>query len=258
MRDTVTVLVVDDDRRMVKTIRDILTIKGFEASAAYTGEEAIERVKTGGLDCVLMDIRMPGNGGIETLAKIKDLSPHLPVIIMSAYATEEQAAEVKKLGAYSLLTKPVDIQMILSFLALLRKEQTILIVDDDPHFCRTLKGILQARGYGVDTETDPSRVLGRMEQDYKLAVVLDLNLGKAGGLDVLSAVRARYPAKPVVLVTGHRETMKDSINEGLKIGAYTYLYKPFEGDELVKVIKEIGRKKMQAVLGEPFSAPTNA
>jgi len=255
MEEIIKVVVVDDDRRMVKTICDILRIKGFEATAAYTGEEAVECVKSGKPDCVLMDIKMPGSDGIETLEKIKALVPDLPVIIMSAYATEEQVAEVKKQGAYSLLNKPVDIQMILSFLSLLRKEQTVLIVDDDPNFCRTLKDILQSRGYGVDTETDPAKVLGRMEQDYKLAVVLDLKLGNADGLDVLSAVRARYPTKPVVLVTGHRENMKDSISKGLDIGAYTYLYKPFAGDEIIRVIKEIGRKKMQAVLGELFTAP---
>jgi two-component system response regulator HydG len=255
MQDKIKVLVVDDDRRMVKTICDILKVKGLEATPAYTGEEAIEWVKSGNPDCVLMDIKMPGIGGIEALTKIKDLSPDLPVIIMSAYATEEQVAEVKKQGAYSLLNKPVDIQMILSFLSLLRKEQTVLIVDDDLPFCRTIKDILQSRGYVVDTESDPAKVLGRMEQDYKLAVVLDLKLGNADGLDVLSAVRARYPTKPVVLVTGHRETMKDSINKGLNIGAYTYLYKPFAGDEIIKVIEEIGKKKMQAVLGELFTAP---
>jgi len=257
MEDKIKVLVVDDDRRMVKTIGDILMIKGFEAAAAYTGAEAIECVKSVKPDCVLMDIKMPGSAGTETLVKIKALAPDLPVIIMSAYATEEQAAEVKKQGAYSLLTKPLDIQMILSFLSLLKKGQTVLIVDDDPQFCQTLRVILHSRGYGVETEADPSRVLGRMEQDYKLAVVLDLKLGNSDGLDVLSAVRARYPTKPVVLVTGHRETLKESMTKGLNIGAYTYLYKPFAGDEIIKVIKEIGRKKMQAVLGEPFTAATS-
>jgi two-component system response regulator HydG len=61
------VLVVDDDRRMVRTICDILKLKGYEVESAYSGEEAVGKVKLGGLDCVLMDIKMPGVDGVESL-----------------------------------------------------------------------------------------------------------------------------------------------------------------------------------------------
>jgi ActR/RegA family two-component response regulator len=126
------------------------------------------------------------------------------------------------------------------------------VVDDDPAFCKTLKDIFQLRGFRVETELDPAKVLGHMEKDYKLAVVLDLKIGSANGLDVLKDIRAKYPSKPVVLVTGYGEEMADSIEKGYKIGAYTCLYKPVEIDSLIKTIKEISRKKLRAVLGEPF------
>ena len=87
---------------------------------------------------------------------------------------------------------------------------------------------------GCETEADPDKVLGHMEKDYKLAVVLDLKLGSADGLDVLKDIRAKYPSKPVVLVTGYGEEMADSIEKGYRIGAYTCLYKPFEIDSLIK------------------------
>jgi len=133
MAEKVKVLVVDDDRRMVKTICDILSIKGYEPMAANTGEEAVEKVRIAPPDCVLMDVRMPGMSGVETMKMIKEISPDLPVILMSAYATEETEREAKASGAYSVLTKPIDLQMVLSFLSLLRKEESILIVDDDPN-----------------------------------------------------------------------------------------------------------------------------
>lgn len=136
MSDKLKVLVVDDDRHMVKTICDILQVKGHSAEPAYSGEEAVEKVKAAKPDCLLMDLRMEGIDGIETLKLLKALVPELPVVLMSANATEEQEAEAKRLGAYSLLNKPVDIQMVMSFLALLHKEKSILIVDDDPAFCQ--------------------------------------------------------------------------------------------------------------------------
>lgn len=252
MGEKTKVLVVDDDRRMVRTICDILKVKGYEAAEAYTGEEAVEKVKSDNPDCVLMDVRMPGLNGVEALKMIKGISPDLPVVLMSAYTTEEQVAEAKQLGADTVLTKPVDLQMIFSFLALLRKEESILIVDDDPNFCRTVGDVLRSRGYRVETEADPKNVLGHMEQNYKLAVILDLKLGDTDGLEVLKAVRSRYPSKPVVLVTGYREEMTDTIEKGLKIGAYTCLYKPFEMEGLLDTIKEISRKKRGNVLGETF------
>ena len=250
MEEKIKVLVVDDDRRMVKTICDILKVKGYEALQAYTGEEAIEKVKSEIPDCVLMDIKMPGINGVEALKMIKDISPNLPVLLMSAYATEELIKEGKQQGAYTVLTKPIDIQMVLLFLSLLRKEESILVVDDDPAFCKTLMDILHSRGYRVETEADPEKVLGHMEQDYKLVVILDLKLGNANGLDVMKAIRAKYPSKPVVLVTGYREEMADSIRKGLEIGAYTCLYKPFDMEELFRFIKEISHKKIKAIFGE--------
>jgi len=246
------VLVVDDDRRMVKTICDILRVKGHHPHPAYSGEEAVNRVREEEFDCVLMDLKMPGIDGVEALKLIKEAAPDLPVVLMSAYATDCQAEEASRQGAYAVLTKPIDVQIVLSFLALLRKEESILIVDDDPMFCKTLKDILQARGYLVETETDPDSVLGLMEVNYELLVVLDLKLGGADGGDLLKDIRGRYPTKPVVLVTGNRGESAASIEKGMRIGAYTCLYKPLQIEKLVAIIEETSRGKLRALLGEQF------
>ena len=251
MGDGIKVLVVDDDRRMVKTICDILLVKGFAAEPAYSGEEAVERVKAEIPDCVLMDLKMEGIDGIETLKLLKGIAPDLPVVMMSAYATEAQLQDARKEGAYSVLTKPVDIQMVISFLALLRKEKSILIVDDDPAFCKTLSDILEARGCRVATENAAGKVLGHMEDDYKLLVLLNMKVGNADGADLLSEIRAKYPSKPVVLVTGYRDEVCGSIAKGRLIGAYTCLYKPFEADQLISIVEEVRHMKLKAFLGEP-------
>lgn len=252
MKEKIKVLVVDDDHRMVKTICDILTVKGYETKPAYSGEEAVERARGDGINCVLMDIKMPGIDGVEALRQIKETAPELAVVLMSAYATEEQALEAKRYGASAVLTKPIDFQQVLSFLALLRKEESILIVDDDPAFCKTLKDILEARGYKVITESDPARVISDMEQQYELVVLLDLKLGNVDGVEVLKQIRTRFPTKPVLLVTGYRGEMGNAIEQGLKVGAYSCLYKPLEVEQLLKIVGEISRGKRDAILGEPF------
>jgi DNA-binding NtrC family response regulator len=258
MEEKLKILVVDDDRRMVKTICDILKVKGYEPSAAYSGEEAVAKVGEVSPDCVLMDVKMPGIDGVEALRLINERAPGLPVVLMSAYATAEQVSEAKSRGAYTVLTKPINIQLLLSFLALLRKEESILVVDDDPAFCKTIKDILESKGYLVETEMEAANVLRHMEQNYKLAVVLDLKIGAADGLDVLREIRGRYPSKPVVLVTGYGKEMTISLSKGEEIGAYACLYKPVEINGLIDIIEEVSRKKKQALLGEPFEGRPNS
>jgi DNA-binding NtrC family response regulator len=243
------ILVVDDDRRIVKTTCDILKIKGHEPIAAYSGEEGVEKVRSGPPDCVLMDIKMTGINGVEALKQMHEIVPALPVVLVSAYATNDLMEEAKHAGAYAILSKPLNFPIILSFLSLLRQEESILVVDDDPDFCKTLKDILTMRGFKVETESEPQKVLGHLENNYKLAIVLlDLNLGAVNGVDLLKEVRVKYPTKPVVLVTGYREKMAHSIETGLKIGAYTCLYKPLEMDDLFQLIEEIRIKKLQNLL----------
>lgn len=243
------ILVVDDDRRIVKTTCDILKIKGHEAIAAYSGEEGVEKVRSERPDCVLMDIKMPGINGVEAMRQMKAVVSELPVVLVSAYATEDAVKEAQSAGAYAILSKPLNFPMILSFLSLLRQEESILVVDDDIEFCKTLKDILTLRGFQVETETEPHRVLGHLDNNYKLAIVLlDLKLGAVNGLEVLQEVRAKYPTKPVVLVTGYREEMANSIEKGRKIGAYTCLYKPLEMDGLFQVLEEIRIKKLKSLL----------
>ncbi len=256
MGNTFKVLVVDDDRRMVRTISDILAAKGYRAMAALTGEEAVAMVREEKPDCVLMDVKMPGMDGVEALKIMKGIAPELPVVLMSAYSTEEQSAEARLQGAYSILTKPIDIQQLLSFLSLLKREQSILVVDDDPAFCSTLRDILQSRSYKVETEDDPEKALQLMEEKYKLVVLLDLKVGNPNSLDTLRDIRLRYPTKPVILVTGYREEMASVIENGFKIGAYTCLYKPLVTENLIHIVEDIRRKKLRSFLGEPFLTPS--
>ncbi|TWO80242.1 response regulator [Denitratisoma oestradiolicum] len=233
------ILVVDDDRQIVKTTCDILRVKGHETIPAYSGEEGVAMLGSDRPDCVLMDIKMPGISGVEALKRMKEIAPALPVILVSAYATEDLLEEARQAGTYAILSKPLNIQMVLSFLDLLHQKENILIVDDDPNFCKTLKDILSMQGFRVETVTQAQEVMRGLENDRKLVVLLDLKLGEASGVDVLKQIRLRYPSMPVVMVTGYHQEMGDAIADGLQSGAYACLQKPLEIDALLRVIEEI-------------------
>lgn len=104
------ILVVDDERSHRQMIEAVLAAEGYEIAQADTGQAAIDAVTEKFYDLVIMDIRMPELGGIEALQKIKTISPGIPVIIMTAYASVGTAVDALKSGASDYLTKPLDIE----------------------------------------------------------------------------------------------------------------------------------------------------
>ena len=102
------ILVVDDEPAVRESLKDWLQEEGYEVGLASSGEEAIEMVKNEFWYVVLLDLKMPGLDGIETLQTIKKLEPEIEVIIVTAYATIESAVESIKLGAYDYVIKPLD------------------------------------------------------------------------------------------------------------------------------------------------------
>lgn len=243
------ILVVDDDARIVKTTCDILRIKGHDPIAAMSGEEGVEKVREALPDCVLMDIKMHGMDGVEALKAMKEIAPSLPIVLVSAYAADALMEEARRAGAYAILSKPLDFPMILSFLSLLSRQESILVVDDDPGFCKTLYDVLTMQGFRVTTENAAHGVLAHLESNDQLGIVLlNLKLEAASGINVLEDIQVKYPGKTVILMTGFRHEIGDSIERANKMGVYTFLYKPFEIDELFRLIEEIRVKKMQAAL----------
>jgi len=248
MTEKLRILVVDDDRRLAGTLVDILTVKGHQAQAAYSGPEALDRVKQEQFDCVLTDIRMPEMNGVELHRAIREAQPHVPVVLMTAYSSDKLVQEGLEDGAIATLTKPLDINNLLCFLSSLRQQQSVVIVDDDPAFCQTLGDILGARGFAVTRLTDPSGVAESLSPDEPV-VLLDMKLNSIGGLEVLKEIRARYPRLPVILVTGYRQEMSAAIQAALEIGAYACLYKPFQIDELLQALAELRKRDLSRILG---------
>ena len=102
-------LLVDDEADVQYSFRRIFDSPEIELTTASSGEEALKLIPKVRPDLVLMDIRMGGINGLETLRRIREIDSKLPVILMTAYGTTQTAIEAMKLGAYDYLLKPFDV-----------------------------------------------------------------------------------------------------------------------------------------------------
>jgi two-component system nitrogen regulation response regulator NtrX len=103
-----TVLVVDDEQAIRESIRMILEYEGFQVRFAPQGKAALEELKSGGIDLVLLDIKMPGMDGMKVLETIRRDHPSVPVVMISGHGTIDNAVEATRMGAYEFLQKPLD------------------------------------------------------------------------------------------------------------------------------------------------------
>jgi CheY-like chemotaxis protein len=111
MAQKIKVLMVDDEKRFRETTKKILMKKGFETLLAETGEEALEKIDQNP-DVVILDIKMPGIDGHETLSRIKKIKPDLPVIMLTGHGGMPSAREALVEGAFDYLSKPCDIDLL--------------------------------------------------------------------------------------------------------------------------------------------------
>ena len=102
------VLVIDDEVGIRMGCQRALSSQNYEVDSAASGEEGLEKIAREGYDLVLLDIMMPGMGGMETLKCITEIDPNLVCVVITGYATVELAVQAIKQGAYDFITKPFD------------------------------------------------------------------------------------------------------------------------------------------------------
>lgn len=107
------ILVVDDEAAIRRTLREILEYEDFAVDEAVDGKEALEKAKTSRYDLILLDVKMPKMDGLEVLSSLSSDQPEVPVIMISGHGTVETAVEATKLGAYDFIEKPPDLNRLL-------------------------------------------------------------------------------------------------------------------------------------------------
>jgi DNA-binding NtrC family response regulator len=107
------ILIIDDERPIRNTLKEILEYEKFVVDEAEDGQVGLEKIKTGKYDLIMCDIKMPKMDGIEVLEKAVDLGVDTPIVMISGHGTIETAVEALKKGAYDFISKPLDLNRLL-------------------------------------------------------------------------------------------------------------------------------------------------
>lgn len=107
------ILIVDDEKSIRKTLREILEYEKYEVDEASDGMACLAKVKSCKYDIIILDIKMPNMDGTETLERLQIMAPDVPVLMISGHATIDTAVEAVKKGAFDFISKPPDLNRLL-------------------------------------------------------------------------------------------------------------------------------------------------
>jgi DNA-binding NtrC family response regulator len=236
------ILVVDDEKQMVRTLCDILRVHGWEADGRFDGESGVEAVRDTAYDVVLMDIKMTGMNGVEALREMRALRPRIRVILMTAYASRELLEQAVVEGALEILSKPVPLPLLTGKLeSALTNGVPILVVDDDREYLSTLGDILTKKGYKALEAASLEEALRVLEKNEPVAAVLDLRLNHVEPSEVVLAIRRLSPAVALILYSGYPKLLDDTTSELPPGFVHAALHKPFQPDQLLELLDGIAR-----------------
>ncbi len=216
------ILVVDDERNVLRAFEDILASRGHTIACTSGAEEAMRRLKEADFELVILDICLPGMSGLDALAKIRQIQPALPVIVMTGQGTTDTAIEATKRGAFDYHLKPFE------------PEEMLQTIAKALEAARLMKGRLALNPETAVVESDA--IVGRsppMQQLYKAigrvaatgATVLIRGESGTGKELVARAIYQHSPRSKMPLVVVNcaaiPETLLESELFGYEPGAFT-------------------------------------
>ena len=118
------ILIVDDEKDFVETLSERLTMRDYDVTTSFSGEDAVDKVKSYNFDVVILDVSMPGMSGVEALREIKNLKPLTEVIMLTGHATVNTAIDGMKLGALDYLLKPCETEDLVAKINMAQQRKT--------------------------------------------------------------------------------------------------------------------------------------
>ncbi len=187
-----TILVVDDELLIRETLGEYLCQEGFTVVACSTGEEALERAGERRFDIVLCDVHLPGLDGLELLDRLQRISPETFVLLITAYATVENAVEAFQRGAHDYLMKPILLDEVLSKLHRLLAHRALY-----------LENQWLRRELNLNRRLESEQIIGQ----------------SGGMMQVLEMVRKVAPTRSTVLIVGESGTGKELVARAIHSGS---------------------------------------
>lgn len=231
------VLVVDDQDGVRRTLKGILVKKGYNVVVAGDGLSAIAAAQKTRFNVIFMDIKMPGLSGVDAFIRIKELNPGAAVILMTAYAVEDEVDRAIREGAYTVVYKPFDMERILALIAECLDGRTLVLVVDERIEDRSrLQAIMEAKGYAVITAQSGEECLRRIVERRFQVILLNVRLPGMDGLETLKRIKKARPDTAVIMLTASDSA--EMVTEAMAHGSFALLRKPVDVAELLRIVQE--------------------
>jgi two-component system response regulator HydG len=233
------ILIVDDEVDTCDNLSDILTDLGYLVDVAYEGQTALALVAQNTFDIALLDLRMPGMNGLELYRHIKEISAGTVAIIVTAYATSDTARSVMEAGAWSIVSKPVDVPHLVGLVRDASNSPLILVVDDDSDLCENLWEIFREHNYRVHLAHDANEAERVLRLQSFQVILLDMRLPGENGVSVFELIQKTNQQAQILIITGYPTEMESRVQQTLAAGAKAVCYKPFDVTSLLSTIHEL-------------------
>jgi two-component system response regulator AtoC len=226
-----TILIVEDDKDMQFILSNILNEEGYKSIICGTGSKAIQEVKKGGIDVVLLDFMLPEMNGMAVLEKIREINKDISIIMLTAYGGIRDAVKAMKLGAFDYITKPFD-------------SEELIIVIKKALKTRDLSKEVQRLRKKLERKEDSAQVIGQSPQIERVLKQVDLVArtemtviiqGDSGtGKELIAnLIHQKSPRKNKSFIAvdcgAIPETLIESEFFGFEKGAFTGAEQPKEG-----------------------------
>ncbi|MCA9463108.1 MAG: response regulator [Nitrospirales bacterium] len=244
------ILVVDDEKNMRVTLGEILEDEGYEVSLAETGEEAVARCQEEEFGVVLMDIRMPGIGGVEAFRQIRRHREGVKIIFMSGYGVEELKRTALNEGAIAFLSKPLDLARVISLIGEAH-DTAILVVENDEGEANRIREALRGQGYRVSVAPSPHDALELVEQIRFDIVLIDVALPVMSGLDLYLAIKRITPTTVAIMMSGLEQEFIRIAKEAVRQTAYTVVEKPLNVDAILGLLQRVSGQQASGAMIKP-------
>jgi PAS domain S-box-containing protein len=232
------VLVIEDEVAIARLIAKYIEKMGYRAVTAYSAREGFDQAVRLKPDLITLDVLMPDLDGFALIQQLKahPETAHIPVIFLSIVQDRQQGL---RLGASAFLTKPIDERKFYETVrALLEpRGQPVLVVDDDRDYAQLLKRLLERQGFAVELAHDGDDALRKILSKRYQLVILDKNLPKRSGLDVLQEMRNSRSLHrvPVIVISGSAHA-EEAAHTAQILGAKKFLSKKLAPQSIVEEI----------------------
>lgn len=252
------VLLVDDDRDFLESVKTIFEANGFNVETAFDGEAGLRKAKRMQPDLIVLDVMLPKKDGFSVCHDLKDneRTASIPILMMTSLGNSTEGkggAELLAAGhkADGYLEKPVEPQVLVEKAKELiqgngengnNKKLKVLLIDDDPDFVAAVKTLLDANGYRTIIAYTGEDGLVSVQKENPDIVLLDVMLPQKDGFSVCKELKEDEKTRfiPVIMLTSIAEKLTEP--EYAKAMAVThkaddYMEKPVEQKELLKRIR---------------------